>query len=99
MRRRRWRWRARRGYEWSQLMVGIFIFSSMIVVMVAIFPEYMTQKADEKAEDEAKKVEMAGSEGKQLNKVTSTSAVASADEVEMAEEEVLVDEAEEEVLV
>merc|ERR1711971_385520 len=81
------------GYEWSQLMVGILIFSSMviIVVLVAIFPEYMTQKADEKAaEDEAKKkVEMQGTadEGQGLNKVTSASAVASANEVEAAEEE------------
>jgi len=81
------------GYEWSQLMVGILIFSSMviIVVLVAIFPEYMTQKADEKAaEEEAKKVEMQGTadEGQGLqNKVTSASAVASADEVEAAEEE------------
>lgn len=84
------------GYEWSQLMVGVLIFSSMvvIVVLVAIFPEYMTQKADEAAEDEAKKVEMQGTEGQGLNKVTSASTVASPDEVEAAEEEAVAETAE-----
>lgn len=72
------------GYEWSQLMVGILIFSSMIiiVVLVAIFPQYMTQKADEAAADAEKKAqaelqaadaEGAGDENVELNKVTSTS--------------------------
>jgi len=36
------------GYPWGYLMVGILIFSAMvvIVVVVAIWPQYMTQKGD-----------------------------------------------------
>merc|ERR1712013_398677 len=72
------------GYEWSQLMVGILIFSSMviIVVLVAIFPQYMTQKVDEAAEE----VEKTGTEGDDL-RVTSTSEVESPDAVDAAETE------------
>jgi len=72
------------GYEWSQLMIGIFLFSAMIiiVVLVAIFPEYMTQKVDEAEADatekEKKEAEGNGSSGAEnveLNKVTSESGV------------------------
>ena len=39
------------GYPWGYLSVGIIWFSLMVVVvaLVAIFPQWMTQKADEAA--------------------------------------------------
>merc|ERR1719361_3338873 len=39
------------GYPWGYLTVGILWFSLMVIVvaLIAIFPRWMTQKADEEA--------------------------------------------------
>ena len=46
------RWNPYGGYSWGYQSVGIIIFSSMvlIVVIVAIFPQWMTQQVDETEE-------------------------------------------------
>ena len=42
------------GYPWGYLTVGILWFSMMVilVILVAIWPQWMTQKADETAKDD-----------------------------------------------
>eukprot|EP01084_Bolivina_argentea_P124425 220485_1 len=43
------RWNPYEGYPWGYLVVGILVFSSMVIMVavVAIFPQYMTQSVDE----------------------------------------------------
>jgi len=40
------------GYPWGYLTVGILWFSMMVIVvaLIAVFPQWMAQKADEKAD-------------------------------------------------
>eukprot|EP00486_Rosalina_sp_Unknown_P004126 CAMPEP_0201577672 /NCGR_PEP_ID=MMETSP0190_2-20130828/24154_1 /ASSEMBLY_ACC=CAM_ASM_000263 /TAXON_ID=37353 /ORGANISM="Rosalina sp." /LENGTH=268 /DNA_ID=CAMNT_0048009943 /DNA_START=1754 /DNA_END=2560 /DNA_ORIENTATION=+ len=46
------RWNLYEGYPWSYQVVGILIFSAMVIIvaLVAMFPQYMTQAVDETGE-------------------------------------------------
>ena len=72
---REYRWNLYEGYPWSYQVVGILIFSAMvlIVAVVAMFPQYMTQAVDETGEfgnlDNAYKVDNNDEDEKEKEKL------------------------------